>query len=341
MSQGPLPIAVDAMGGDRAPEAIVQGAIAASRAGVHVTLVGDPARLAALLPPRSALSIVPAHEVVGMDESPVGAVRRKPGASVRVAMEELRSGRARAVVSCGNTGAAMAAALFGPGRQAGVERPAVARAVPRTDGRQLVILDLGANVDCRPGQLAQFALMGQAFARHLLGEADPRVGLLSNGEEEGKGNELVRLAAPLIAALPLRFVGQVEPVQAFRGACEVLVCDGFVGNVMLKTVEATAEVVGRLLKEEVLRRPTDRFGAWLLEGAFARFRRRTDWSSFGGALLLGVEGVVIIGHGRSDPRAAEAAIHYAALCAKSGVVERIGEALRAQEEADAALARGG
>ncbi len=324
----PAPVALDAMGGDAAPEVVVAGAIAAHRGGVSVVLVGDEDRLRPLLPAGLDLPIHDCKGVVPMDAPrPASAVRGDPEPSVTAAMRLLREGKACAAVSCGPTGATMAAAFFVLGRLDGVDRPAISLLVPRTDGGRLVLLDLGANVDSRPQHLVQFAAMGQAFAKVLgLGE-EPRIGLLSNGEEPGKGDERVREAGARLAALPLPFVGNVEPAAAFRGACEVLVCDGFVGNIMLKTVEATAEVVTTILREEVLRQASAKAGAWLLRPALRRVRERTDYASQGGALLLGVRGVVVVGHGRSDASAVHSAVRYAARCAADGLVERVAAAM--------------
>lgn len=327
MSPQLLPVALDAMGGDHAPKALVAGAVQAVREGLPVLLVGDEAALAPLVPRGLDLPVRHAPPLQHGPEGPVAAVRRQEGSSVRQAVAAVEDGAASAAVSCGHTGAVMAAALFGLGRVPGVERPAVTRALPRTDGGQLVVLDLGANVDCKPSHLAQFALMGSAYAREALGMPAPRVGLLSNGVEEGKGNELVRESVDGIAALGLDFVGRIEPQDALRGGCDVLVCDGFVGNVLLKTVEATADVVGTLLREEILRYPSARLGAWLLQGAFRRFRARTDWSSFGGAQLLGVRGVVLVGHGRSDAAAVAATLRHAAHCARQGLDQHLARAL--------------
>lgn len=221
----------------------------------------------------------------------------------------------------------MAASMIVLGRVPGVDRPAVMTLVPRVDGGSLVLLDLGANVDCKPTLLAQFAVLGHAFAQDVLHLSHPRVGLVSNGAESGKGNDQVRRAAELVSKLPLRFVGQVEPTVAFDGGCDVLVCDGFVGNIMLKTVESTVDVVGALLKEELNRRPSAKVGAWLLQGAFRRYRARTDYAAIGGALLLGVNGVVVVGHGRSDEDAVCAAIRQAHHCAAERLAERLHQAM--------------
>jgi glycerol-3-phosphate acyltransferase PlsX len=219
----------------------------------------------------------------------------------------------------------MASALHVLGTVAGIDRAPLATVVPRRDGGQLVLLDLGANVDCKAAHLAQFALLGDAYARAVLRLEEPRVGLLANGDEPGKGNTQVRAAWPEIAALGLNFVGNVEPLGALRGECDVLVCDGFVGNVMLKTVEGTVEVLARVLREEIRRRPSARVGAWLLAGAFRRFRQRTTYDAVGGALLLGVNGVAVVGHGRADARAVASAVRYAFACAEAGLVASLNQ----------------
>lgn len=323
------------MGGDHAPDALVAGAVAAVRDGFSVVLVGDQGVLRPLIPEGVDLPVEHCVAAVPMDESrPVAAVRAQPEPSVAVAMRLVAQGRASAAVSCGHTGAAMVAGLLVLGRLPGVERPAVTVVVPRIDGGRLVVLDLGANVDSRPQHLVQFAAMGHAFAHTVGGIARPRIGLLSNGEEPGKGDERVREAGLLLAGLPLPFVGNVEPTAAFRGACDVLVCDGFVGNIMLKTVEATAEVVAHILREEILQHPSAKAGAWLLKPALQRVRDRTDYASQGGALLLGVEGVVVVGHGRSDATAVRSALRYAARCAADQLPARISQAM-------AVLATGG
>lgn len=324
MSSDHGPIALDAMGGDNAPQAEVAGALRAR--GEHVLLVGRFDELKAQLKGKD-LPILDAAEVVEMHDPASAPLRKKVHSSIRVAMEALRDGRASAVVTCGHSGAAMAAAVHVLGVMRGIDRPALVTVVPRTDGGETVLLDLGANVDCRPEQLADFARMGDAYARTVLRVAEPRVGVLSNGEERGKGNHLVRAAMPLLEALPLRFVGPVEPTDALRGAVDVLVCDGFVGNVMLKTVEATAEVVTALLRQEIARHPTERLGAWWLRTPLRRFRQRTSASAYGGALLLGVNGVVVVAHGRSDADAVAAAIRVARRCVDGGLVDAVRAAM--------------
>lgn len=322
-----LPIALDAMGGDNAPAATVAGALRAVGKGTPVVLVGDEVRLRPLLPKGAAIEIVHAPDSIEMGEAPSAAVKNKKNASVRVAARLVAEGKASAVVSFGSTGALMAAGLMELGRLEGVERPAVITTLPRSDGGQLVVLDLGANVDCKPSHLGQFGVMGHVFARDVLHIDDPRVGLLSNGEESSKGNEQVRAAMPVLQGMPINFVGPVEPNDALHGGCEVVVCDGFVGNVMLKSVEAAIGVAGKVLKEEILRRPDAKLGAKLLRGALRRYRARTSASAVGGAFLLGVNGTVLVGHGRADASAVHAAIKRAHGAVLEHLTDHIGEAI--------------
>jgi glycerol-3-phosphate acyltransferase PlsX len=324
----PRAVALDAFGGDRAPDAIIEGAALAVRQGIPVVLVGDAARLRGRIP--RGMEVVHAPDVVGMDEPAHTPLRRKPQASIRRIFELVRDGTCIAGVTCGHSGAAMASALHVFGAVDGVERPPLCTMVPRRDGGQLVLLDLGANVDCKPHHLAQFAVLGDAYARAVLGLERPRVGLLANGEEPGKGNTQVRAAWPEVEALDLNFVGNVEPLGALRGECDVLVCDGFVGNVMLKTVEGTVEVVGRVLREEIRRHPGAQFGAWLLQSAIRRFRQRTTYDAVGGALLLGLDGVAVVGHGRADSRAVASAVRYARSCVDVGLVGAVRSHARAR-----------
>jgi len=321
------PIALDAMGGDRAPQNTVEGACRAVREGIAVMLVGDEAVLRPMIPKGVDLPILHAPESIEMDEAPSRSVRNRPESSVRVAARAVKEGRASAVVSFGNTGALMAACLIELGRLEGVERPAVITTLPRSDGGQLVLLDLGANVDCKPSHLGQFGVMGSVFARHVLQVETPRVGLLSNGEEEGKGNEQVRAAMPVLEQMPIRFIGPVEPHDALHGACEVVVCDGFVGNVMLKSIEAAIGVAGKVLKEEILGRPGAKLGVKLLQGALQRYRARTSATAIGGAFLLGVDGLVLVGHGAADAAAVHSAIRRADAALREELTAHIGAAI--------------
>ena len=321
------PVAIDAMGGDHAPSATVEGACRAVRDGLPVLLVGDEAVLRPLIPRGIEVPILHAPETVGMAESPSGAVRSRPDCSVRVAARAVREDRASALVSFGNTGALMAASLMELGRLDGVERPAVITALPRSDGGQLVLLDLGANVDCKPSHLGQFGVMGSVFARDVLQVAEPRVGLLSNGHEEGKGNEQVRAALPVLESMPIHFIGPVEPHDALHGGCEVVVCDGFVGNVMLKSLEAAIGVAGTVLREEIAGRPGAAIGIKLLQGALQAYRSRTSATAIGGAFLVGVNGTVLVGHGAADATAVHSGVRRAHAAVEERVTAHIGAAI--------------
>jgi len=321
-------IAVDAMGGDDAPAAIVAGAVAAVRAGYDVILVGDESRVAPLIPKRVDLPILHTADAFGMSEAP-SSLRRREDCSVRRVMQLVRDGDAAGAVSCGSTGATLVAAVLDLGTIDGAERPAIATVLPRRDGGRLVLLDAGANVDCRPELLACFAQLGAAFAE-VSGVERPRIGLLANGTEEGKGNMQVRATLPLLRSLDLEVVGNVEPTGAMEGDCDVLVCDGFVGNILLKAAEGAVGTVVTLLKEEIKRRPSGVLGAWLLRGAMRRFRSRVAWDAAGGALLLGTKGVVVVGHGRANPDAVSAAIAMADRNVSGGLVARMSDRLASE-----------
>ncbi|HVB40048.1 MAG TPA: phosphate acyltransferase PlsX [Terriglobales bacterium] len=337
MAVDPLTIALDAMGSDRAPQPEIEGAVAAVREyGVRVLLVGLEAPLRAALAAypaaaRAGIEIVPATEVITMEDKAVRAVRTKRDSSVHVCARLVKSGRAVGLVSAGNTGAVMATSKLMLGSLAGVQRPALATVVPTAGGRAAILIDVGANVDCRPDHLEQFAVMGEIYYRVILGsgpaQADtatgPRVGLLSIGEEEIKGNELTREAFTLLRRLPINFIGNVEGRDLYNGAVEVIVCDGFVGNVALKISEGLVETVRALLKELLSDSLASRFGYWLSRHAYAEFKKRLDYSEYGGAPLLGVRGVVIICHGRSNAKAIKNAIRVAAESAAQRVNQQI------------------
>jgi len=322
-------IAVDAMGGDHAPEAIVSGAVAAARElGVDVVLVGPEARVRGELarhggPP--ALEIVDAPEVIEMHEAPAMALRRKRRASIVVAVELLKARRVDAVVTAGHTGAAMGAALLGLGRVPGVDRPALALVLPTQTAQPAILLDVGANVDCKPHHLLQFALMGAAYANRVLGTTSPRVGLLSNGTEEGKGSELTLAATPLLRASGLNFVGNVEARDCFVGVADVVVCDGFVGNVAVKFGQGLALAIRDIAKDELrgLRGKLLRLYLAPLVGPILRLYRRIDYREYGGAPLLGIDGVVIVAHGSSNARALRNAVRVAAEAVSHGFVEEL------------------
>ncbi|HUY97430.1 MAG TPA: phosphate acyltransferase PlsX [Verrucomicrobiae bacterium] len=320
----PVRVALDAMGGDHGPAPLVAGAIAAVRARTDlvVVLAGDPARLAgelAAVPAalRGRLLIEPAAQVIPMDAHPAQAVRATPGASVTVAIRQVAEGRAAAAVSAGNSGATMASALLHLHRLAGVARPAIGSVLPTPSGRALLV-DAGAQVDCRPEWLCQFARLGVAFARHGLGITAPRVGLLSNGEEVGKGNQLVQLAHHLLLREVPEYCGPVEGRDLVTGTADVVVCDGFVGNVALKTAEGVADLLFRALRSELTRGPRSRLGALLLGPRLRAMRARLDWRRTGAAPLLGVRGLVFVSHGRSDALAITHALLGAAAAAQGG-----------------------
>lgn len=323
-------IAVDAMGGDYAPHRPVAGAVLAARElGVEVVLVGRRDQVEeALRQHRRAppLEIVHAEEVIGMDESPATAVRRKRGSSLHVAAGLLRDGKVQGLVSAGNTGAIMAIAKLVVGTLTAVDRPALAVVLPNRRGRT-VLLDVGANIDPKSQHLVQFAVMGYHFAREILGVDAPRVGLLSIGEEAGKGTELIREAYRALEESPLRFLGNVESRDIYRGSADVVVCDGFTGNVVLKTSEAVVETMLHLLREELRGSLLSKLGARLARGAFRRYRRRVDYAEFGGAPLLGVRELCVICHGRSSAKAIKNGIRVALEYGRHRVSVRIEEAL--------------
>lgn len=297
------------MGGDFAPQAAVEGACQAAADGVEVVLVGDPARIETEIVRCGGggrVDIEAASQVVEMDERAM-TVRKKRDASIRVSARLVREGKAQAVVSAGNTGAAMIAAKTVIGAIPGVDRPALVAVFPGPEGNT-VILDVGANVSAKPSHLRQFAVMGHFYAESVLGIDAPRIGLMSVGEEEGKGTELSREAFKVLQKTGLNFVGNVEGGDVFGGAADVIVCDGFVGNVMLKSNESLAGLIGSMLREELGRSWRTRLGYWLARPAFAAFKQRTDWSETGAVPLLGVRGGFFIGHGRSSPRAIRNAI---------------------------------
>lgn len=323
------PVAVDAMGGDHAPAVVVEGAaLAARELGRSAILVGDRARIEAELARLGAragrlpLLVRHASEVIGMDEPPSAILRRKKDSSLRVCLELVREGEAAAAVSAGNSGAFMALGSLVLGRLEGVDRAAIATLLPTRAG-WTVLIDAGANVDCKPHHLVQFAIMGEVYARHVLGVPEPRVGLLTNGTEEGKGNDVTREAHALLKRASLRFLGNVEGRDIYNGSADVIVCDGFVGNVALKTSEGLAEAVRAMMREEVERRWQAKLGYVLLRPAFRAFERRVDYAEVGGAPLLGLAGVAIVSHGGSNAKAIKNAIRVAATFAATDVNRHI------------------
>jgi glycerol-3-phosphate acyltransferase PlsX len=321
-------IAVDAMGGDYAPGSVVEGALAAARhLDVAVALVGATSRIREALASHDdwsplSVEIVEAPDVIGMREPPAATLRRKPRASIRVAAELVSRREAVGLFSAGHTGATVMAAHSAFGMLPGVDRPALAATIP-TRARPAVLLDAGASVECRPHHLLQFAVMGSAYARIAIGVDRPRVGLLSIGEEETKGNDLTREAHRLLKASPVHFIGNIEGREIYSGAADVIVCDGFTGNVVLKTSEGLVDAVEALLGEELQGTFSSQVGYLLSRRAFRRFRRRVDYSEYGGALLLGVAGLAIVGHGRSSVKAVRNAIALAYRFASADFIRRV------------------
>ena len=322
-------IALDAMGGDRAPVGIVDGAYEAANEAsgrIEVVLVGKREVIERYVAERRLhapnCEIVDAPETVEMSESPATAIRRKRNSSIQVAMNLHREGNVQAVVSAGNTGAVVASSLLSLGRIPGIERPAIAIYVPARDGGT-VLLDGGANSDCDPTNLLQFAFMGSVYAETFLGKREPRIGLLSIGEERSKGNELTRAAYGLLEKGGLNFVGNVEGRDVFAGKVDVVVTDGFVGNVVLKFTESIIYYITTLISDEVGKHAFAKLGAAMMKPVFRGIKRKLDYAEYGGAPLLGVGGVVIISHGKSSSRAIKNAILAAERCVAGGVNERI------------------
>ena len=314
-------IALDAFGGDYAPEEIVEGALlAAELEGISVILTGDEHRLRSLVGGKAGsnrIEIVHAPEVVQMDEEPVAAVRSKRDSSLVRGAQLVRQGEAQALVSAGSTGATLAAALFNIGRIKGVERPAISTILPTAAGFTLV-LDVGANVDCRPSQLVQFAQMGSIYAAEVLKVPNPRVGLLDVGHEPGKGNQLAKEVYSLLQQTSLNFIGNVEGREVPGGHVDVVVCDGFLGNVVLKFAEGLSSTLLNMIKEEAKRSLVATAGALLMKPGFRRLKKRMGPNEYGGAPLLGINGVVIIAHGGSNAKA----IYNALRVAREGVQNR-------------------
>ena len=337
----PIDIVLDAMGSDKAPEPEIRGAILATRLlDVRVHLVGPEELLRPKLREclkayskqnRPPVFLVQASEWISMDDKAALAVRSKRDSSMRVALKMVREGRAAGFVTAGNTGAAMATAKMVLGSLAGIDRPALATSLPTTTGSPCVLLDVGANVDSDPENLVQFAVMGHVFAKNVLRVSQPRVGLLSIGEEDGKGNSLTRDTLPLLRELKgVNFIGNVEGRDLFNGHCDVAVCDGFVGNVALKTCEGTAKLLSVSLRESLKSTVTSQVGALLSKKAFTAFKKRLDYSEYGGAQLLGVRGPCIVGHGSSNERAIMNGIRIAAEFAQAEVNSGIEAALAAR-----------
>jgi len=321
-------IALDAMGSDKAPDPEIKGAILACRQlPVRVHLVGPEDRLRASLHDATRgedlpIVIVPATERITMDEKTATAIK-KPASSMRVGLRLVKEGKAVGFLTAGNTGAAMALAKMVLGALPGVHRPSLSALLPTSTGSRCVLLDVGANVDCKPHNLEQFAVMGEMYARSVLKIPRPRVGLLSIGEEEGKGNDLTREAFSLLQQLCLNFIGNVEGRDIYNGNADVVVCDGFVGNVALKTSEGLARLVRDLLRQSLNSTVTAQVGALLSRKAFNDFKKRLDYSEYGGAPLLGLRGVCIVNHGSSNDRAIYNGIRVTAEFAQAGINQQL------------------
>lgn len=328
-------IAVDAMGGDYGPRIVVPAAVDAAREGIAVSLVGNEDAIRAELDKCSAtgldITIVPASQVVEMDDKPAEALRRKKDSSIQVACRMVKDGEADGVVSAGNSGATVACGMFILGRIKGVQRPALAGIMP-TEKKPVVLIDVGANVDSKPSHLFQFGLMAEVLARYVLGHKNPSVGLLSIGEEEGKGNAATRDAFDLLRKSELRFIGNVEGRDIFTGDVDVVVCDGFVGNVALKLSEGLAKSLSRILKEELRSSWLSKLGTLLSLRAFKRFKKVVDYAEYGGAPLLGLKGVVIVAHGKSNELAITNCIRMAATSVRNKTHEHLAEGLAAHKD---------
>lgn len=340
----PIDIVLDAMGSDKSPEPEIRGAILACRQlDVRVHLVGPEDLLrpklrealkatarpgfGGVVKPRLPIFLVQASEWISMEDKAAQAVRSKRDSSMRVGLKMVREGRAAGFITAGNTGAAMATAKMVLGSLAGVDRPALTAVLPTTTGQPCVLLDVGANVDCDPENLVQFAVMGHMYAKNVLHVVHPRVGLLSIGEEDSKGNSLTRDTLPLLRELGLNFIGNVEGRDLYNGRADVVVCDGFVGNVALKTSEGLAKLVSSSLRESLKSTVTSQVGAMLSQRAFKAFKNRLDYSEYGGAPLLGVRGACVVGHGSSNERAVMNGIRVAAEFAAASVNSGIEAAL--------------
>ncbi len=330
-----MKIAIDAMGGDHAPDVNVEGAIQAAKEwkDVEIILVGNEARIEPLMTSKpSNVTIHHTDEVIAADDEPVKAVRRKKNASMVVAGRLVKEKAADAMISAGNTGALMATGLLVIGRIQGIDRPALAPMIPTMEGSGVLALDLGANMDASAENLLQYAIMGSIYRSKVHGIARPRVGLLNVGTEQMKGNELTKAAYPILEQAPIRFIGNVEARDVLQGACDVLVCDGFVGNILLKSMEGTAGAIFSVLKREFTRSLMSKLAAAVLKPALTQFKRRLDYTEHGGAPLLGIDGVCIKSHGSSDAHAIKNAVRQARDALKNDLVRSISTEISGKRE---------
>lgn len=319
-----IKIAIDAMGGDYAPEEIIKGADAASKELREITpiLVGNTKKLKSFKKSEN-FQIIHAEEEISMSESPVSAVKQKKGASINVAMDLVKNNKADAVLSAGNTGALMASALFKLGRIEGIERPAIATIFPNVKGGEFLLLDMGANVDSRPKNLLQFAQMGSVYAEHIMHKRNPRIALLNIGSEIEKGNELTQSTYPLLKESSLNFIGHIEGGDLLLGKADVVVCDGFIGNIILKFGESTSHIIVSLLKDELKKNIVSKAGAILLRPAFRNLKKKIDYDELGAAPLLGINGIVFKAHGSAKAKAIKNALRVCAEAVNDNLAENI------------------
>ena len=331
----PLQLALDAVGGDHAPGEIVRGAVdfvrSGSSEGVRILLVGNAEQVASALVECEAdgeerLVVVHAPQTVAMDEHPMEAIRRKPDSSIALCARLVKQGEAQATLSAGNTGACMVAALLLIERLPGISRPPIASLLPTETGRHCLLVDAGSNVDCQPSHLSDFALLGSIYAERVLGIASPKVALLSNGEEDTKGNELVKKALPLLQALPVNFVGNIESNRLFEGGVDVIVCDGFAGNILLKAAEGMGKLAITHVQKTLQEAQSDVERA-VLKSALTRLIQAGDYAEYGGAPLLGINGLSLIAHGRSSARAITSGLRLATQAVRSRYVDAVKSAL--------------
>jgi len=327
-----MKIIVDAMGGDFAPRVVIEGVVAAAKEyDVEIGLVGDKSQIDSLLTKfvykGDKISVYPSSEVIGMSEPAATSVRRKRDSSIVVGLNLVKEGKADAFFSAGNTGAVVCAATLGLGLLPGIERPGIAIVVPTLKGISLIV-DVGANIGAKPLHLFQYGLMADAYVHYILNRPNPKIGLLNIGEEESKGTEVIKETRDLFENSSLNFIGNVEGKDLFSGKVDIIICDGFVGNVALKVTESVAETMQVFLKKHILSNPLGKIGAFFLKPSLSRFKKEMDYSEYGGAPLLGVNGVAIIGHGRSNAKAIKNAVRVAKEEVERKFIEEILEAIK-------------